>query len=249
MITGLLGGSLIVGIGVFVGITAGYVGGLVDDVLMRITEVACEVPLIPFAIVLVTLIGVGFIQSVAIGLLPWRGSARVRRSQVLRIYRIAGPKVEQLAEETGKIIQLMIGESGWEPAPVWRTASGASRPTRWSTSTYSSTPTPSGKPSWHTPTPAAGGDHRADGLPRQTENTITGTEALRDELGEVRERGVAFNDKERIKGSCTAGTPVVGTQDEVVAGARSRRRGGTTTGWHRRSDRLRDRRVSSPHVV
>lgn len=86
VITGLLGGSLIIGIGMFVGITAGYVGGMVDDVLMRITDVAYGVPLIPFAIVLVTLIGVGFIQSVVvIGLLLWRGSARVLRSQVLQI--------------------------------------------------------------------------------------------------------------------------------------------------------------------
>jgi peptide/nickel transport system permease protein len=70
----------------FVGITAGYVGGRVDDVLMRTTDVAYGVPLIPFAIVLVTLIGVGFIQSVVvIGLLLWRGSARVLRSQVLQI--------------------------------------------------------------------------------------------------------------------------------------------------------------------
>jgi peptide/nickel transport system permease protein len=86
VVTGLLGGSLIIGIGMFVGITAGYVGGRVDDVLMRITDVAYGVPLIPFAIVLVTLIGVGFIQSVVvIGLLLWRGSARVLRSQVLQI--------------------------------------------------------------------------------------------------------------------------------------------------------------------
>jgi peptide/nickel transport system permease protein len=86
VVTGLVGGSLIIGIGMFVGITAGYVGGRVDDVLMRITDVAYGVPLIPFAIVLVTLIGVGFIQSVVvIGLLLWRGSARVLRSQVLQI--------------------------------------------------------------------------------------------------------------------------------------------------------------------
>lgn len=86
VITGLLGGTLIISIGMFVGITAGYIGGAVDDILMRITDVAYGVPLIPFAIVLVTVIGVGFIQSiVVIGLLLWRGSARVLRSQVLQI--------------------------------------------------------------------------------------------------------------------------------------------------------------------
>jgi peptide/nickel transport system permease protein len=85
-ITGLLGGSIIIGIGLFVGVTAGYFGGRVDNVLMRITDIAYGVPLIPFAIVMVTLLGVGFIESIlVIAVLLWRGSARVIRSQVLQI--------------------------------------------------------------------------------------------------------------------------------------------------------------------
>ncbi|WP_144906077.1 ABC transporter permease [Halobellus captivus] len=86
MITGLLGGSMIISIGMTVGVTAGYVGGRVDNTLMRITDVVYGVPLIPFAIVLVSLFGIGFVQSiVVIGLLLWRGNARVLRSQVLQI--------------------------------------------------------------------------------------------------------------------------------------------------------------------
>jgi len=86
VITGLLGGTLIIGIGLGVGVTAGYVGGWVDNVLMRTTDVAYGVPLLPFAIVLLSLLGVGFLTSVVvIGLLLWRGSARVLRSQVLQI--------------------------------------------------------------------------------------------------------------------------------------------------------------------
>lgn len=86
VITGLLGGGLIIAIGLSIGVTAGYVGGWVDNVLMRFTDVAYGVPLLPFAIVLLTLLGVGFITSVVvIGLLLWRGSARVLRAQVLQI--------------------------------------------------------------------------------------------------------------------------------------------------------------------
>jgi len=86
VITGLLGGSLIIGIGLAIGVTAGYVGGWVDNVLMRVTDVAYGVPLLPFAIVLLALLGVGFLTSiVVIGLLLWRGSARVIRAQVLQI--------------------------------------------------------------------------------------------------------------------------------------------------------------------
>ncbi|MFD1685057.1 ABC transporter permease [Halobellus litoreus] len=86
VITGLLGGTIIITIGSAIGITAGYVGGRTEDVLMRITDIAYGVPLIPFAIVLLALFGVGFLMSVVvIGLLLWRGPARVLRSQVLQI--------------------------------------------------------------------------------------------------------------------------------------------------------------------
>jgi peptide/nickel transport system permease protein len=86
VITGLLGGSMIIGIGMTIGVTAGYFGGWVDTLLMRFTDIIYGVPLIPFAIVLIALFGVGFIESiVVIGLLLWRGNARVLRSQVLQI--------------------------------------------------------------------------------------------------------------------------------------------------------------------
>jgi peptide/nickel transport system permease protein len=86
VITGLLGGSMIIGIGMTIGVAAGYFGGWVDTVLMRFTDIVYGVPLIPFAIVLIALFGVGFIPSIiVIGLLLWRGNARVLRSQVLQI--------------------------------------------------------------------------------------------------------------------------------------------------------------------
>lgn len=86
VITGLLGGSLIISIGAAIGITAGYVGGWVENVLMRFTDLAYGIPLIPFAIVLLMFLGIGFYTSIfVIGLLLWRGPARVIRSQVLQI--------------------------------------------------------------------------------------------------------------------------------------------------------------------
>lgn len=86
VITGLLGGGMIVSIGVTIGVTAGFIGGRVENVLMRITDFFYGVPLIPFAIVLISILGVGHITSVlVIGAVLWRGSARVIRSQVLQI--------------------------------------------------------------------------------------------------------------------------------------------------------------------
>lgn len=86
LLTGLLGGSMIVGIGLFMGLTSGYIGGAVDSVLMRFTDFVYGVPVLPTAIVLAAFFGSGLISSVVvIGLVLWRGSARVLRSQVLQI--------------------------------------------------------------------------------------------------------------------------------------------------------------------
>jgi len=86
LLTAALGGSIIISIGLLVGITAGFMGGYTDNTLMRITDVFYGVPLIPAAIVLAAFFGTSFLTSiVVIGLILWRGSARVIRSQVLQI--------------------------------------------------------------------------------------------------------------------------------------------------------------------
>ncbi len=86
LVTGFLGGALVVTIGLTIGVTAGYMGGIVDEFLMRFTDMAYGVPLIPAAIVMVAYFGVGFWKSIGIiAILLWRGNARVFRSQVLQI--------------------------------------------------------------------------------------------------------------------------------------------------------------------
>jgi peptide/nickel transport system permease protein len=86
LLTGFFGGILVVVIGTTMGVTAGYAGGWVENVLMRITDFAYGVPLIPFAIVILAVLGSGLMTTIlAIGLILWRGAARVLRSQVLQI--------------------------------------------------------------------------------------------------------------------------------------------------------------------
>ena len=83
---GFISALFIVLIGTNIGLIAGYFGKSVDDLLMRITDVAYGIPFIPFAIVLVTLLGVGTMNIVlAITTLMWRTTARVIRSQVLSL--------------------------------------------------------------------------------------------------------------------------------------------------------------------
>lgn len=86
VITGVLGGGMIVTIGTTIGIVAGYVGGRTETALMRFTDFVYGVPLIPFGIVLITFLGVGFISSIlVIGLILWRSGARVIRAQTLQV--------------------------------------------------------------------------------------------------------------------------------------------------------------------
>lgn len=86
VITGLLGGTMIISIGMTIGVTAGYVGGKTDGVLMRLTDVAYSLPLIPFALVMIAFLGIGFFTTIIIiGMVLWRGNARVLRSQVLQV--------------------------------------------------------------------------------------------------------------------------------------------------------------------
>lgn len=86
VISGLLGGAVIISIGLTVGLTSGYLGGRSDSILMRFTDLVYGVPLLPFAIVLAAFFGIGFLESILIiGAILWRGSARVIRAQTLQI--------------------------------------------------------------------------------------------------------------------------------------------------------------------
>jgi len=83
---GLLSAISVAFIGMNVGLVAGYYGGLVDDVLMRIVDFAYGIPFTPFIIVLVALWKPSTWTIVAaITLLLWRQTARVVRSSVLNL--------------------------------------------------------------------------------------------------------------------------------------------------------------------
>ncbi|MEV7964758.1 ABC transporter permease [Sphaerisporangium sp. NPDC088356] len=73
-------------IGLNVGLIAGYLGGKVDSVLMRIADTAYAIPFLPLAIVLVGILGRSdFVLVLAIAVLFWRTTARVVRAQVLSL--------------------------------------------------------------------------------------------------------------------------------------------------------------------
>jgi peptide/nickel transport system permease protein len=73
-------------IGTVLGGVAGYYGGRVDAIIMRVTDTVMAFPVIVILISIVAIIGPG-LQNVmlAIGLISWTGVARLVRSQVLSI--------------------------------------------------------------------------------------------------------------------------------------------------------------------
>lgn len=81
---GAIAAFMAVFIGTNVGLIAGFRGGRIDNLLMRTTDAAYALPFLPFAIVLVGIVGrTDLILIAVIGLLFWRTTARVIRSQVL----------------------------------------------------------------------------------------------------------------------------------------------------------------------
>jgi oligopeptide transport system permease protein len=73
-------------IGVAWGATAGYIGGVVDEVMMRIVDVLYSLPYIFFVIILMVTFGSNFILLfIAIGAVEWLTMARIVRGQTLSL--------------------------------------------------------------------------------------------------------------------------------------------------------------------
>lgn len=93
ILIGVLAALLGTVVGSGVGALAGFHGGWLDNVLMRITDVAYSIPALPLLIVLSAYSG-GQVTAMAviIGLLSWMTTARVVRAEVLTIREL--PYVE-----------------------------------------------------------------------------------------------------------------------------------------------------------
>ena len=71
-------------LGVFLGILAGYFGGLLDEIIMRITDIFFAIPFLIMAMALVVAIGRGLNAIIVVLIiLNWPQYARVIRSEIL----------------------------------------------------------------------------------------------------------------------------------------------------------------------
>ena len=92
-------GTIVAGsIGTALGILAGYLGGWVDQVIMRITDAWLALPALVFAIFLATMVGPSMWNIVIIlGLVFWTRYARVIRGEVLSLREREFVKLAEIA--------------------------------------------------------------------------------------------------------------------------------------------------------
>jgi ABC-type dipeptide/oligopeptide/nickel transport system permease subunit len=77
-------------IGLLLGAVAGYVGGVVDSILMRVVDVVYGFPSFLFSIILVVMMGHTILAIlIAVAATSWVGMARIVRSQVIQVRQSA----------------------------------------------------------------------------------------------------------------------------------------------------------------
>ncbi|MFZ5571826.1 MAG: ABC transporter permease [Thermodesulfobacteriota bacterium] len=89
-------------IGIFLGLAAGYKGGITDVILMRITDTFMSIPGLIFLLVLAAALGPGVHNIIiAITALGWTGFARIVRGQVLTLKRLPFVEAARAAGASG----------------------------------------------------------------------------------------------------------------------------------------------------
>jgi len=96
LMVGAFAALLSVAIGVTLGALAGYYGGRVDALLMRVTEFFQVLPALLFAMVVVTLFSPSLVTvTLAIGIVSWPGTARLARAEFLKTKNLEFVRAER----------------------------------------------------------------------------------------------------------------------------------------------------------
>lgn len=73
-------------VGVSLGAIAGYYGGLIDEILMRVTDIVWAIPTLVLAMAIVVAFGRGLDKiMIALAMVQWRSYVRVLRSEILTV--------------------------------------------------------------------------------------------------------------------------------------------------------------------
>lgn len=151
--------------------------------------------------------------QVGIRFLEYGAYARQR----MKIFGIATPEVDKLAESTGELANLMIEEHG--RGSYLHRARGANAVR---VEAHVGTRVPLHSTALGKAILAYLDESRVEeiidthGLEQSTVNTITDRETLSEELAAIRERGLAFDDGERIRGLRCVAAPILSNNDRVL---------------------------------
>jgi peptide/nickel transport system permease protein len=86
ILVGILASAIGTLLGTIIGLFSGYFGGILDEFLMRVTDIFLIIPFIPLAIMAAYIFGPNIWNVVLIfGFLGWPGAARQIRSQILSL--------------------------------------------------------------------------------------------------------------------------------------------------------------------
>ena len=86
LIVGFFAAFISVAIGGVIGVIAGYFGGRVENVLMRLTDIMLVIPDLPLMVVIIALTKPSLFNIIfVIGLFGWTTTARITRSQTLAV--------------------------------------------------------------------------------------------------------------------------------------------------------------------
>jgi oligopeptide transport system permease protein len=120
---GLLATFVALLIGVAYGATAGYLGGRVDQVMMRVVDILYSLPFIFFVILLVVFFGRNFVlMFLAVGAIEWLDMARIVRGQTLSIKRQEYVQAaDALGVSTGGILKRHVIPNTLGPVVVYMT--------------------------------------------------------------------------------------------------------------------------------
>lgn len=98
LLVGIVTGLAIAVLGSVLGVAAGYLGGVVDMLLMRIVDIMIVIPTLPLTIVITNIFGHSYVVIVMVFVLfGWQSLSRVVRSQVLLLKNSDYVKAAELA--------------------------------------------------------------------------------------------------------------------------------------------------------
>ncbi len=129
LLVGIVAALLSVTIGITLGATAGYYGGRIDSLLMRVTEFFQVLPALLFAMVVVTLFSPSLLTvTLAIGVVSWTGTARLTRAEFMKVRGLEYVRAERsIGASDARIIWKVILPNAFPPLVVSATlAIGAS---------------------------------------------------------------------------------------------------------------------------